>query len=136
MSIPRVWPEYTTKRVMVGTTACKECSLLGCVFTTLGAAVFHQVMDFCEGFAIKNLEMLDERKVDREALLQTVTSAFAHQIFVDGCFNADPHPGNSTWTAVLWSAFSQQGVVGQFWCSAHRTASRAQCCWTSGSRRP
>ena len=53
-------------------------------------------MDFCEGFAIKNLEMLDERKVDREALLQTVTSAFAHQIFVDGCFNADPHPGNST----------------------------------------
>ena len=38
--------------------------------------------------------MLDERKVDREALLQTVTSAFAHQIFVDGCFNGDPHPGN------------------------------------------
>ena len=72
MSIPRVWPEYTTKRVMVSTTACKECSLLGCVFTTLGA-VFHQVMDFCEGFAIKNLEMLDERKVDREALLQRVT---------------------------------------------------------------
>ena len=92
MSIPRVWPEYTTKRVMVSTTACKERSLLGCFHN----AVFHQVMDFCEGFAIKNLEMLDERKVDREALLQTVTSAFAHQIFVDGCFNADPHPGNST----------------------------------------
>ena len=80
--------------------------MLGCVFTTLGA-VFHQVMDFCEGFAIKNVEMLDERKVDREALLQTVTSAFAHQIFVDGCFNADPHPGNSACTAALLSSSSK-----------------------------
>lgn len=66
--IPSVWDEYTTKRVMV--------------------------MDFCDGFPIKRVAELDENHVDRESLLHTVTTAFAHQIFVDGCFNADPHPGN------------------------------------------
>ena len=66
--IPAVWDDYTTKRVLV--------------------------MDFCEGFPIKRVADLDEHHVDRKILLEAVTTAFAHQIFVDGCFNADPHPGN------------------------------------------
>ena len=66
--IPAVWPEFTTARVLV--------------------------MDFCDGFKIKDLAALDGHKVDREALLHQVTAAFAQQIFVDGLFNADPHPGN------------------------------------------
>ena len=32
--------------------------------------------------------------VDRDALLRRVAQAFAVQIFLDGFFNADPHPGN------------------------------------------
>jgi aarF domain-containing kinase len=68
VTIPAVWDEFTTKRVMV--------------------------MDFCEGFPIKRVADLDENHVDRKTLLHAVTTAFAHQIFVDGCFNADPHPGN------------------------------------------
>ena len=32
--------------------------------------------------------------VDREALVCNITRAFAHQIFCDGFYSADPHPGN------------------------------------------
>eukprot|EP00854_Cymbomonas_tetramitiformis_P005596 gene5596-6782_t len=29
-----------------------------------------------------------------EAILTNITASFAHQVFIDGLFNADPHPGN------------------------------------------
>ena len=52
------------------------------------------VMDFCEGFAIKDTARLDAEGVDRELLLQRVCEAWAAQLHVAGVFNADPHPGN------------------------------------------
>ena len=52
------------------------------------------VMDFCEGFAIKDAARLDAEGVDRELLLQRVCEAWAAQLHVAGVFNADPHPGN------------------------------------------
>ena len=67
------------------------------------------VMDFIEGFKVRKLEhccllvmcikvtdldALDRHKIDRTALLLRICQAYAHQIYVDGVFNADPHPGN------------------------------------------
>jgi hypothetical protein len=39
-------------------------------------------MEFCEGCPIKDLAALDAQRIDRPRLLQTVTAAFAEQIFV------------------------------------------------------
>jgi ubiquinone biosynthesis protein len=37
---------------------------------------------------------LDARGISRAAVLEVVTRAYAKQVFVDGLFHADPHPGN------------------------------------------
>ena len=52
------------------------------------------VMDFCAGFAIKDVRQLDARGVDRELLLSRVCEAWAVQMHTAGVFNADPHAGN------------------------------------------
>jgi len=52
------------------------------------------VMDFCEGFPVKDLKSMDKYDVDRKLLLQRVCSAWAIQMHVGGVFNADPHSGN------------------------------------------
>eukprot|EP00873_Tetraselmis_striata_P006515 jgi/Tetstr1/426779/TSEL_016994.t1 len=52
------------------------------------------VMEFCHGFSVRSLELMDKHGVDREALLHRVCHAWAVQMHVDGFFNADPHPGN------------------------------------------
>jgi predicted unusual protein kinase regulating ubiquinone biosynthesis (AarF/ABC1/UbiB family) len=48
-------------------------------------------MDFCEGFPVRNTEVLDEYGVDRELLLERVCAAWAVQMHIGGFFNADPH---------------------------------------------
>lgn len=52
------------------------------------------VMTFMKGFKITDTAKLDEYGVDRLALLRKVTQAYAQQIYTDGFFNGDPHPGN------------------------------------------
>lgn len=52
------------------------------------------VMDFCEGFPIRDTAKLDLYRVDRELLLERVCTAWAIQMHVGGIFNADPHMGN------------------------------------------
>jgi predicted unusual protein kinase regulating ubiquinone biosynthesis (AarF/ABC1/UbiB family)/CubicO group peptidase (beta-lactamase class C family) len=53
------------------------------------------VMRFIEGVKMSTpLPELDRMGVDREAMCRAVLRAFAHQIYVDGLFNGDPHPGN------------------------------------------
>lgn len=66
--IPKVYPQYTTKRVLV--------------------------MEFCEGFKITDAEKLAAYKIDVDDLMVKICRSFAHQIHVDGLFNGDPHPGN------------------------------------------
>lgn len=51
-------------------------------------------MEFCQGFPIRDLEKLDDNHVDRSLLLSRVCEAWAMQMHVGGCFNADPHSGN------------------------------------------
>jgi len=67
--IPAIWiPELVTEKVLV--------------------------MEFCDGFPIRNVQLLDQYHVDRRLLLERVCSAWAAQMHVGGTFNADPHPGN------------------------------------------
>lgn len=51
-------------------------------------------MEFCQGFPIRDLVKLDDNHVDRSLLLSRVCEAWAMQMHVGGCFNADPHSGN------------------------------------------
>lgn len=52
------------------------------------------VMEFCEGFKVTDTAQLDAHGVDREALMHRICQAYANQVYVNGYFNADPHPGN------------------------------------------
>ena len=47
-----------------------------------------------DGIKVSNLARLDELGIDRGALARTVVTAYCQQIFRDGIYHADPHPGN------------------------------------------
>lgn len=51
------------------------------------------VMEFCEGFKVTDTDLLDMYGIEREALLKRICQAYAHQVYIDGYFNCDPHPG-------------------------------------------
>ena len=40
-----------------------------------------------------NKAFLDQYGADKDSIVRNITRAFAHQIFVDGFYTADPHPG-------------------------------------------
>lgn len=52
------------------------------------------VMTFMEGFKVTDTEQLDKYGIDRMALLRKIVQAYGQQIYLDGFFNGDPHPGN------------------------------------------
>lgn len=52
------------------------------------------VTEYLEGARLLDSERRDAHAPDRTALAQTISSAYGHQIMVDGLFQADPHPGN------------------------------------------
>lgn len=46
-----------------------------------------------DGIRLNDKASLDEYGVDKQKLVEEITRAYAHQIYVDGFFNGDPHPG-------------------------------------------
>ncbi len=50
--------------------------------------------EWMEGTKVAQLERLDEQKIDRRAAARACVEAYCEQIFVDGLYHADPHPGN------------------------------------------
>jgi ubiquinone biosynthesis protein len=68
IKIPKIYWEYTTKRVLC--------------------------MEYIEGVKISKVEELKNRGYDLELLAERLAQAFMKQFFVDGLFQADPHPGN------------------------------------------
>ncbi|MEJ5222634.1 MAG: AarF/ABC1/UbiB kinase family protein, partial [Tepidiforma sp.] len=52
------------------------------------------VTEYVDGARLLDAERRDAHAPDRAALAQAITSAYGHQIMVDGLFQADPHPGN------------------------------------------
>ncbi len=51
-------------------------------------------MSYCETIPITDAAALVARDVSPAAVLEVLGRAYAKQIFVDGLFHADPHPGN------------------------------------------
>jgi len=51
-------------------------------------------MDYRPALPVRDPEALRARGIDPEALVPVIGRAYAKQLFVDGLFHADPHPGN------------------------------------------
>lgn len=66
--VPEVHPAYSTSRVMTTT--------------------------FYEGVKISDLNQLDAWQIDRRDLTTRLLRAYCQMLFRDGCYHADPHPGN------------------------------------------
>jgi predicted unusual protein kinase regulating ubiquinone biosynthesis (AarF/ABC1/UbiB family) len=50
--------------------------------------------EWIEGAKVADLERLETLKVDRRTAARLCVEAYCQQIFVDGFYHADPHPGN------------------------------------------
>ncbi len=68
IAVPRVHWEHTTRRVLV--------------------------MDFVQGIKITDLESLRRAELDPQVVARLLVEAYCEQVFVQGFFHADPHPGN------------------------------------------
>lgn len=51
-------------------------------------------MEYVEGFKINNLEAYIEQGISPKEVAKKAINSFFEQVFVDGFFHADPHPGN------------------------------------------
>ena len=85
--MPRPVPDYTTTRVLT--------------------------MDHIEGQKINSLSPVALLEVDGDALAEDVFRAYMKQIFIDGFFHADPHPGNVFLTDDYRIALIDLGMVGK-----------------------
>ncbi|MFS7928361.1 putative ABC-type Cd(2+) transporter [Helianthus anomalus] len=52
------------------------------------------ILEYMDGIRINDSRALEDLGVDKQKLVEEITRAYAHQIYVDGFFNGDPHPGN------------------------------------------
>jgi predicted unusual protein kinase regulating ubiquinone biosynthesis (AarF/ABC1/UbiB family) len=52
------------------------------------------VMEWIEGVKITDFAAIDRAGIDRTELANRLSQAYFKQIFLDGFFHADPHPGN------------------------------------------
>ena len=51
------------------------------------------ILQYMDGIRLNDSESLDAYGIDKQKLVEEITRAYAHQIYVDGFFNGDPHPG-------------------------------------------
>jgi ubiquinone biosynthesis protein len=49
---------------------------------------------FIEGLKVSDLAAIDALGIDRKELARRIVKVFCQQIFIDGVYHADPHPGN------------------------------------------
>ncbi|KAK0571202.1 hypothetical protein LWI29_012394 [Acer saccharum] len=52
------------------------------------------VLEYMDGIRLNDTESLEAFGVNNQKIVEEITRAYAHQIYVDGFFNGDPHPGN------------------------------------------
>ncbi|MGB9885748.1 MAG: ABC1 kinase family protein [Moorellales bacterium] len=84
--IPRVYWEYTTRRLLT--------------------------MEYVAGTKLNEPERLAAQKVDRRAVARLLIQAVLKQIFLDGFFHADLHPGNLAVQPGPVLVFMDFGLVG------------------------
>lgn len=51
-------------------------------------------MDYMPGHKITDIEFLQKHNIDQATLVKSLLDVFSKNIFIDGIFHADPHPGN------------------------------------------
>jgi predicted unusual protein kinase regulating ubiquinone biosynthesis (AarF/ABC1/UbiB family) len=86
VNVPEVLHEYTTERLIV--------------------------MDFVEGIKVTDLDGLRRAGLDPRALNERLYRTYFKQLFEDGFFHADPHPGNLLVTRDGKLTFFDFGMVG------------------------
>ncbi|RLM54615.1 hypothetical protein C2845_PM10G20470 [Panicum miliaceum] len=52
------------------------------------------ILEYMNGIRLNDNDSLEAYGVDKQKLVEEITRAYAHQIYIDGFFNGDPHPGN------------------------------------------
>ncbi|CDZ99874.1 putative protein kinase UbiB [Jeotgalicoccus saudimassiliensis] len=87
IKIPEIYWEYSTKNVMV--------------------------MDFIKGVPVNNLMKLDEMGINKSEVANTLARAIFQQIFEEGYFHGDPHPGNVSVLDDGTLAFLDFGMIGR-----------------------
>lgn len=84
--IPKVYWEYTSKKVLT--------------------------MEYVEGTKLNEIAKIEQKGYSRKATAERVINAIFKQIFVDGFFHADPHPGNILVVETEKIIFMDFGMVG------------------------
>lgn len=85
--IPGIHWDYTTKEVLV--------------------------MDFIKGTPINQFDKLDALNIDRSKVADTLAKSIFKQIFEDGYFHGDPHPGNVSVLNDGSLVFLDFGMIGR-----------------------
>ena len=52
------------------------------------------ILEYMDGIRLNDNDSLEAYGVDKQKLVEEITRAYAHQIYIDGFFNGGPHPGN------------------------------------------
>lgn len=71
------------------------------------------ILEYMDGVRLNDSRSLESLGVNKKNIVEEITRAYAHQIFVDGFFNADPHPGNVS-TIFLFFGILFNGLVFHF----------------------
>ncbi len=88
VKIPKVYSEYVTKKVLV--------------------------LEFINGIDIRDFKAMKRRGLSAPKVIKNGFDAIMKQVFVDGFFHADPHPGNIMVLNNNRVAFVDFGIVGHF----------------------
>lgn len=86
--IPKVYRNYSTKKVVV--------------------------FDYIAGIELHDTKKVKEAKLNIKKIITTGFNSVLKQVFVDGFFHADPHPGNILALSKNRIAFVDFGIVGSF----------------------
>ncbi len=87
IQIPQVHWKYTTKKVLT--------------------------LDFVQGIKVSNIEKLEAEGYDRRLIADRITQSMLQQIFIEGFFHGDPHPGNIYILPENRIAYLDFGMVGR-----------------------
>ena len=88
LKIPEIYNKYSTDKVLV--------------------------MEFIEGIPLHDVERIKKAKINLTKVIRNGYSVMLKQIFVDGFFHADPHPGNILVLKDGKLAFIDFGIIGHF----------------------
>ena len=71
-------------------------------------------MEFLDGIELNDIEKLKAEKYDVNKMIKYGVDSILKQVFIDGFFHADPHPGNILILDDNKIAFVDFGIVGVF----------------------